>query len=679
MRHGDGAICLFTYGVIKSVDESKQDFTSGSIFGKMMQFMVPILGAQILQAMYGAVDMLVVGHFGTNAGISGVSTGSSIMNLVTFVLSQLAAGVMILIGRYLGERKNERIGKLIGGAIAFFLIVSAVLTVALIAFAEPIAVLMQAPAEAVELTAQYIRICGVGCVFVVFYNLISCIFRGLGNSRLPLLFVGIACVVNIVGDLLLVAVFDMNVAGAAIATIAAQAVSVILSLLIIRRQKLPFAFSRRDIRLGGDVKDFVRVGAPLALQELLTNVSFLAICAFINRLGLDASNGYGIAQKIQSFVMLVPSSIMQCMASFVAQNVGANREDRARKGMLYGMGVGAGIGVVIALLALFKGDWLASLFSGNAQDIARAFEYLRGFAPEAVLTCVLFSFLGYFNGHSRSTFVMAQSIAQSFLIRLPVSYVMSIQPSASLTGVGLAVPLSTVFGIALCLLYDRRMRREINALSQQVDFAGEALQQTYNPGVSTVIAISRSYGAGGRTVGRQVAAQLGIPFYDKNLLASVAQKSGLSVQYLASIDEKAAPSFETIYTLDQSEPLHSIAARAQREVTEQIASEGGCVIVGRRADHVLAGRKNLLRVFVTAPADSRAARVAQRDGIEPDKALAKVRKADRERAEYCDSLSEGKWGEAGSYDLCLDTQRFGTEGAAALIVDAVQKFGGAKT
>ena len=472
------------------MDESKQDFTSGSIFGKMMQFMVPILGAQILQAMYGAVDMLVVGHFGTNAGISGVSTGSSIMNLVTFVLSQLAAGVMILIGRYLGERKNERIGKLIGGAIAFFLIVSAVLTVALIAFAEPIAVLMQAPAEAVELTAQYIRICGVGCVFVVFYNLISCIFRGLGNSRLPLLFVGIACVVNIVGDLLLVAVFDMNVAAcAAIATIAAQAVSVILSLLIIRAAEAAVClFAPGDIRLGGDVKDFVRVGAPLALQELLTNVSFLAICAFINRLGLDASNGYGIAQKIQSFVMLVPSSIMQCMASFVAQNVGANREDRARKGMLYGMGAGAGIGVVIALLALFKGDWLASLFSGNAQDIARAFEYLRGFAPEAVLTCVLFSFLGYFNGHSRSTFVMAQSIAQSFLIRLPVSYVMSIQPGASLTGVGLAVPLSTVFGIALCLLYDRRMRREINALSQQVDFAGEALQQTYNPGVSTVIA-----------------------------------------------------------------------------------------------------------------------------------------------------------------------------------------------
>lgn len=440
--------------------DSKQDFTQGSIFGKMMQFMIPILGAQILQAMYGAVDMLVVGHFGTNAAISGVSTGSSIMNLVTFVLSQLAAGVMILIGRYLGQRQSERIGTLIGRAVAFFLAVSVVLTAALVIFAKPIAVLMQAPAEAVELTAQYIRICGVGCVFVVFYNLISCIFRGLGNSRLPLLFVGIACVVNIVGDLALVALLDMNVAGAAIATIAAQAVSVLLSLLIIRRQKLPFRFSRKDIRLDREVAGFVRVGAPLALQELLTNISFLAICAFINRLGLDASNGYGIAQKIQSFVMLVPSSIMQCMASFVAQNVGAGKEERAKKGMLYGMAVGAGIGVVIAALALFRGDLLASLFSGNAQDIARTFEYLRGFAPEAVLTSVLFSFLGYFNGHSRSTFVMVQSIAQAFLIRLPVSYLMSIQPGVSLTGVGLAVPLSTVFGIAMCLWYYRRMRRE---------------------------------------------------------------------------------------------------------------------------------------------------------------------------------------------------------------------------
>lgn len=442
---------------------SKQDFTQGSIFGKIMKFMLPILGALVLQAMYGAVDMLIVGRFGSNAGISAVSTGSQIMNMVTFVLSQLAAGVMILIGRYLGEKRNEKIGRLIGNAVAFFLVISAVLTVLLVVFAEPIAILMQAPKEAVKLTAQYIRICGAGCLFVVFYNLISCIFRGLGNSKLPLLFVGIACVVNIVGDLVLVAGLKLDVAGAAIATIAAQAVSVVLSFVIIKKQKLPFEFKKKYIVFGEEIRAFVRVGAPLALQEFLTSISFLALCAFINRIGLDASNGYGIAQKITSFIMLIPGAIIQCMASFVAQNVGAGKEDRARKGMLYGMGVGAGVGVFIAVFVFFKGDLIAGLFSENTADIKRAFEYLKGFAPEAVLTSILFSFMGYFNGHMKSNFVMIQGIAQAFLIRLPISYIMSIQENPSLTGIGLAVPISTVVGIKACIIYYRCMQATLRS------------------------------------------------------------------------------------------------------------------------------------------------------------------------------------------------------------------------
>lgn len=159
--------------------------------------------------------------------------------------------------------------------------------------------------------------------------------------------------------------------------------------------------------------------------------------------------------------MLIPGSIIQCMASFVAQNVGAGQEHRAKKGMYYGMLVGAGVGIFIGLFTFFKGDFLASLFTSEPQNIARAFEYLKGFAPEAVLTCILFSFMGYFNGHSRSTFVMIQGIAQSFLIRLPISYVMSIQENASLTWVGLAVPISTVVGILACFIYYRRMQKTI--------------------------------------------------------------------------------------------------------------------------------------------------------------------------------------------------------------------------
>lgn len=439
------------------------DFTQGNILQKLVGFMIPVLGALILQAMYGAVDILVVGRFGTTAGISGVSTGSNIVNLITFTITGLAMGITVLIGRYIGEQHPERVGRVIGGAICFFAVASVAIAVIMLVFARPLAVMMQAPKEAVELTVTYVRICGGGIFFIIAYNVISSIFRGMGNSRLPLLFVAIACVTNIVGDLFFVAVLHMNVAGAALATVLAQAVSVFLSLVIIRRQELPFTMTRKDICFNREIGRFVTVGAPIALQEILTQISFLALCAFINRLGLEASSGYGVAGKIVSFIMLVPGSLMQSMSAFVAQNVGAGKEDRARKALLSGMGIGAGIGVIIALIACFKGDVLSCMFTSDPEVIARSAQYLRGFSPEAIVTSIMFSFVGYFNGHGQTLFVMIQGIAQTFLVRLPMSYIMSIRPDASLAGIGLAAPSATVFGIVINAVffvwYSRRMSR----------------------------------------------------------------------------------------------------------------------------------------------------------------------------------------------------------------------------
>ncbi|MCI7099917.1 MAG: MATE family efflux transporter [Lachnospiraceae bacterium] len=440
------------------------NFTEGRILSKLFKFMIPILGALVLQAMYGAVDILIVGQFGTTAGISAVSTGSNIVNLVIFTVTGLAMGITVVIGMYLGQKKEQRIGKLIGGAICFFIAASVVLSVCMLIFARPLAMLMQAPEEALDLTVTYVRICGGGMIFVVAYNVISSVFRGLGNSRLPLIFVAIACVVNIFGDLFFVAVLGMNVAGAAIATILAQAVSVVLSLVIIRRQELPFTVTRQDICFNSEIFNFVRVGAPIALQEILTQLSFLALCAFINRLGLEASSGYGVANKIVSFVMLIPGSLMQSISAFVAQNVGAGKEKRARDTMLCGMTVGACIGVAVCIGVFFRGDIPASLFTNDAVVAARAFEYLRGFALEAIVTSILFSFIGYYNGHGQTVFVMFQGLAQTFLVRLPMSWFMSIQSDASLTNIGLAAPSATIFGILLnglyFLYYSRKTRQE---------------------------------------------------------------------------------------------------------------------------------------------------------------------------------------------------------------------------
>lgn len=440
--------------------ENKNDFTQGSIVSKLLKFMIPILGALILQAMYGAVDILVVGHYGTTAGISGVSTGSGIVNLITFTITGLTMGVTVVMGQYIGEKKPDKVGQVVGGAICLFLALSLIIAIAMLIFARPLALLMQAPEEALDLTVLYVRICGGGIFFIIAYNVISSVFRGIGDSNMPLVFVGIACGVNIIGDLLFIKVFKWNVAGAALATVMAQGVSVILSIIIIRKRELPFTLKKEYIRLNPEIRRFVRVGIPIAFQEVMTQLSFLALCAFINRLGLDASSGYGIANKIVNFIMLVPGALMQSMASFVAQNVGAGQETRARKSMVTGMLIGGSIGIFIAVFSFLRGDLLASVFANDAAVIACAVDYLKGFAPEAVVTAILFSFIGYYNGHSKTLFVMLQGIAQTFIVRLPMSYFMSIQPDASLTMIGLAAPCATIFGIVINLIYFIAVSRE---------------------------------------------------------------------------------------------------------------------------------------------------------------------------------------------------------------------------
>ena len=432
---------------------NKSDFTQGSILKKLILFMMPVLGALILQAAYGAVDLLVVGRYGTTSGLSAVSTGSQVLNLVTFVVTQLSMGITVLIARYLGEKRPKQIGSVIGGGAVVFAGISIVLFILMVFFAHPISVLMQAPKEAVTLTSTYVRICGSGIFFIVAYNVLAAIFRGLGDSRSPLLFVLAACIINIIGDLALVAGLHMDAAGAAIATVMAQGFSVVFAVVILMKKNLPFTIAKHDFSWNVQCGKFMEIGLPLALQELLTQLSFLALCAFVNRLGLEASSGYGVACKIVNFAMLVPSALMQSLASFISQNVGAGKTKRAKKTLYTGIGVGLTIGCIVFIFVMFKGDMLAAIFTTDEAVIQRAYEYLKGFAPETLATAILFSMIGYFNGNNKTVFVMVQGLIQTLLIRLPLAYVMSIQPNASLTNIGLAAPVSTVAGVIMSVTY----------------------------------------------------------------------------------------------------------------------------------------------------------------------------------------------------------------------------------
>lgn len=271
---------------------------------------------------------------------------------------------------------------------------------------------------------------------------------------MPLITVAIACVINILGDLLFVAVLQMGAAGAAIATVMTQAVSVMLSLLIIRKRSLPFVFKRNSIQFGK--KNMIKIlslGTPIAFQELLVGISFLVLLAIVNSMGVIASAGVGVAEKLCGFIMLVPSSFMQAMSAFVAQNMGARKPDRANKALFYGIGTSLMAGIVLFYLGFFHGDMLSAIFAKDPNVILASADYLKAYALDCLLVAFLFCFIGYFNGCGQTFFVMLQGIVGAFCVRVPVAFLISKVPGVTLFQLGLATPCSTIVQIVLCILY----------------------------------------------------------------------------------------------------------------------------------------------------------------------------------------------------------------------------------
>lgn len=430
------------------------DFTQGKILSPLLKFTFPILLALFLQTMYGAVDLLIVGQFGHAADVSAVSTGSQVMIILTALITGLTMGITILIGQKLGEGKRKEAGNVVGSGIAIFTIVAVILTAIFVTFSPSIAKFTQAPLEAFDGTVSYLRICAAGSVFIIAYNVIGGIFRGLGDSKTPLITVFIACIANIIGDLIFVGGFKMAATGAALATILAQAISVVLSILIIKKRGLPFDFSLKSIKFHKDFTlQILKFGAPIALQDILVHFSFLVIMMIGNSMGVVASAGIGIAEKLCGFIMLIPSSFSQAMSAFVAQNYGAKKYSRARKVLLYAVGASFLCGVFMFYFTIFHGNLLSGLFSTEEDVVLASWDYLKAYGIDCLFTAVMFSMVGYFNGCGKTTFVMFQGIFGAFCVRIPVSYLMSKIEPVSLFNVGLATPASTLVQIAFCVIY----------------------------------------------------------------------------------------------------------------------------------------------------------------------------------------------------------------------------------
>lgn len=435
------------------MNETK-NFTTGGVLGSLIKFAIPVFTAMILQSLYGAVDLLVVGQFAETIDVSGVATGSLLMQTVTMIITGLSMGVTIYVGQKIGEKKDEEAGKAIGSGIVMFFIIGIALSVALVILTKQLTNMLHAPEEAYVQTCEYIMVCGSGTIFIGFYNLLGAIFRGIGDSKTPLFTVLVACIINIVGDLLFVAVLGLGAMGAALATVIAQAISVIVSILIIVKKPLPFVFKKEYICFNGQlIFQELKLGTPIALQEFLVGVSFMVIQTVVNSIDVTASAGVGVAEKVCAFIMLVPSAFSQSMSAFVAQNIGAGYKDRALKALKCGIMTSLCVAAFIGSFTFFKGNLLASIFTNDTQVIEQAFLYLKAYAIDTLLTSILFCCIGYYNGCGKTMFVMVQGIVGAFCVRVPVVILMSNLPNSTLFHIGLATPASSIVQIVLCIVF----------------------------------------------------------------------------------------------------------------------------------------------------------------------------------------------------------------------------------
>lgn len=438
------------------------NLTEGNILGALTRFSIPVIFAMFLQALYGGIDLLIVGQFSATPEVSGVATGSMLMHTVTMVVTALVMGITILVGRRIGEGNPHEAGRTIGAGIWLFTLLGIVLSLVTAFFSDELSRLMQAPTEAFNQTSDYVAICGGGSLFIVAYNVLGGIFRGLGDSKTPLITVAIACVLNIVGDLLFVAWLGMGAAGAAWATVISQAASVVISFMFIRKMSLPFYFKLRYVKCEqAIINRILRLGLPLALQELLVGVSFLIIQVIVNGIGVIESAGVGVAEKICVFILLLPSGYGQSMAAFVAQNYGAKRMDRANKALIYGIITSLCAGVVTGYLAFFHGDFLSSFFSTDPDVIAASHSYLKSYAVDCLFVAFLFCFIGYYNGCGNTFFVMLQGIVGAMGVRVPAVYLISQLPDVTLFQIGLATPLSSIVQIIMCLVMFLSLRKRL--------------------------------------------------------------------------------------------------------------------------------------------------------------------------------------------------------------------------
>jgi putative MATE family efflux protein len=437
-----------------------KDLTTGDYRKTLISFALPFLMANMLQALYGATDLFVVGRYEHASAIAAVNIGSQIMQMISGFIIGCSVATTVLLGRSIGASDREGEKTALAATIKFFAFFACIATPLMLLLSAVAVRWMQTPADACKEALTYVRICALGIPFITIFNVISAVFRSYGDSRTPMNIVLVACITNIAGDFLLTGFFRFGTAGVAAATVAAQGISSVLGLRVLHRQEIHFSASREEIKQSS-VKSLAAVGLPIAMQDTLINVSFMVLTVIANQRGLIASSAVGITEKIIGFMFLVPSAMLSALTAVTSQNMGAGKKDRALKSLKFGILITVAFGILMCLLANTMPSLFTGIFTADHQIILQADEYFRTYSIDCILVGFTFCINGYLCGIGKSSVTFMHNVISIFTVRIPCAWLLSTLYPSTMSPMGLASPLGSLMSmLVLCIWYHSERRKQ---------------------------------------------------------------------------------------------------------------------------------------------------------------------------------------------------------------------------
>lgn len=431
----------------------EKDLTTGSVFKNIIFFSLPYLLSYFLQTLYGMADLFIIGQFNGVDSITAVSVGSQVMHMLTVMIVGLAMGATVTIGKAVGARQDRQASLTIGNTVTLFMGVSVAATALLLALVKPVVSVMSTPAEAVSETVVYLTICFAGIPFITAYNIISSIFRGLGDSKSPMYFIAVACAVNIVLDYFFIGALHLGAAGAALGTTLSQTISVIAALTVILKRKTGITLKKQDFKPQGETMgQILKIGIPVALQDGFIQIAFIVITVIANRRGLNDAAAVGIVEKIIGVVFLVPSTMLSTVSALSAQNIGAGKHDRAAATLRYAVFMAAGFGLIVSVAMQFVGYGVVGLFTDEAKVVELGGQYLRAYIWDCMFAGIHFSFSGYFCAYGLSGISFLHNVLSILLVRIPGAFLASKYFADTLYPMGLAAPGGSLLSVFVCVI-----------------------------------------------------------------------------------------------------------------------------------------------------------------------------------------------------------------------------------